>query len=118
MRTLIAIFVLLIQSLAFASTLTCTYDTAGRLVNVNYGGNTNVAFSFDNNGNLLSQSSFVSGNANLAISQFAAPTPVVAGKPLQFTVTVFNNSSSTASTVKLTNALPANATYLSNSVSQ
>src|SRR4051812_27697657 len=118
MRTLIAILVLLVQSLAFASTLTCSYDTAGRLVSVNYGGNTNSTFSYDNNGNLLSESSFVSANADLAITTSATPTPVVVSKPVQYTVTVFNNRSVTASTVKLTNTLPANVTLLSNSVTQ
>lgn len=118
MRALITILILLVQSLAFGSVLNCTYDTAGRLVNVNYGGNTNSALSYDNNGNLLSQSSFVSANANLAITTSATPIPVVTNKPLRYTVTVFNSSSATASTVKLTNALPANITLLSNSVTQ
>jgi uncharacterized repeat protein (TIGR01451 family) len=118
MRLLIAILFLFVQSLASASTLTCSYDSGGRLVNVNFGGSTNSSFTFDNNGNLLSQSTFVSGNPNLAISQSATPAPVVAGKPLKLTVTVFNNSSVTAGTVKLTNTLPANVIYLSNSVTQ
>jgi uncharacterized repeat protein (TIGR01451 family) len=118
MRTLIAILFMLLQSLAFGSTWICTYDTAGRLVNVNYGGNTNSAFSYDNNGNLLSLSSFVSANPDLAIATSATPRPVVVSKPLQYTVTVFNNSFAPASTVKLTNTLPANVTLLSNSVTQ
>jgi uncharacterized repeat protein (TIGR01451 family) len=118
MRTFIAILFLLVQSLAYGSTLTLDYDAAGRLVNVNCGGNTNVTFSYDNNGNLLSLSSFVSANPDLAITESATPAPVLVGKPLQFTVTVFNNSSAAANTIKLTNTLPVNATFLSNSVSQ
>jgi len=96
-----------------ASTLNYTYDAAGRLVNINYGGNTNIVFSYDDNGNLLSQSSFVSANPDLAVAQAAIPSPVVAGVSLHYFVTVFNNSSNSAAGVVVTNSLPPNAAFLS-----
>jgi uncharacterized repeat protein (TIGR01451 family) len=117
MRTLIFILALLVENLVSASTLTCSYDDAGRLVNVNYGGNTNTAFSYDNNGNFLGQSSFVSANPDLAIAQTAAPDPVAVGTVLQYTVTVFNSSTASATGVKLTNTLPANVTFVTNAIS-
>jgi uncharacterized repeat protein (TIGR01451 family) len=118
MRTLFILLFLFAHSVTYGSTLTLSYDTAGRLVNINAGGNTNIALSYDNNGNLLSLSSFVSGNPDLAITQSANPSPVLVNKPLTFTVTVFNNSTTAATTTKLTNTMPANVTFLSNSVSQ
>src|ERR1051325_2652126 len=117
-RTLMLIFVLLIEALASASTLTFSYDQAGRLVNLNYGGNTNTTFDYDNNGNFLGQSTFVSGNPELSIAQAAAPDPVAVGTLLRYTVTVFNDSSATASNVVVTNIMPANITFLSNSVTR
>jgi uncharacterized repeat protein (TIGR01451 family) len=116
MRTLTLILVLLVESLVSASTLNFNYDAAGRLVSVNYGGSTNTAFSYDNNGNLLSQSTFVSANPDLAIAQAAAPASVMVGTLLQYAVTVFNNSTSSATTVKLTNTLPANVTFVTSAV--
>jgi uncharacterized repeat protein (TIGR01451 family) len=119
MRTLTSIFgLLLVAGSVFASTLDFSYDAAGRLVNVNYGGNTNTVFSYDNNGNLLNQSTFVSANPDLAIAQSATPSPVAAGVSLQYSVTVFNNSTNLASGVSVTNSLPANATYLSATTTQ
>jgi len=117
MRTLTFILALLMKNLVFASTLTFSYDGAGRLVNENYGGNTNTVFSYDNNGNFLSQATFVSANPDLAIAQTAAPDPVAVGTVLQYTVTVFNNSTASATTVKLTNTLPANVTFITNAIS-
>jgi uncharacterized repeat protein (TIGR01451 family) len=116
MRTLTLILVLLVESLACASTLNFSYDAAGRLVNVNFGGSTNTTCSYDNNGNFLNQSTFVSANPDLAIAQAAAPDPVAVGTLLQYTVTVFNNSTASATMVKLTNTLPANVTFITNSV--
>ena len=116
MRTLILILVLLVENQVSASTLNLSYDLAGRLVNVNFGGSTNTAFSYDNNGNFLNQSAFVSANPDLAIAQAAAPDPVAVGTLLQYAVTVFNNSTSSATNVKLTNTLPASVAFVTNVV--
>jgi len=104
---------LLTADFAAASTLNYTYDAAGRLVNVNYGGSTNTVLSYDDNGNLLSQSTYVSANPDVAIAQTAAPSPAEVGVSLHYVVTVFNNNSNPATGVAVTNSLPSNATLLS-----
>jgi uncharacterized repeat protein (TIGR01451 family) len=118
MRTLALILILLLEGIASASTITLSYDQAGRLVNANFGGNTNTTFNYDNNGNFLGKSSFVSANPDLSIAQSAAPDPVAVGTLLQYNVTVFNNSTVSATNTVLTNIMPANVTYLSNSVTK
>lgn len=99
--------------LARASTLSYTYDAAGRLVSINYGGNTNSVFTYDDNGNLLALATFVSGNPDVSITQKAAPSPAVAGGSLQYVVTVFNNTPVVATGVTVTNSLPSNAAFIS-----
>lgn len=101
-----------------AGVLNYDYDAAGRLVSVAYAGGTNTIFSYDNNGNLASLSTFVSTIADLGIAQSAAPAPVAAGVALNYTVTVFNNSSNSASGVSVSDALPPNATFGSVTASQ
>jgi uncharacterized repeat protein (TIGR01451 family) len=101
-----------------ASTLTYSYDPGGRLVGLNYGGTTNTILSYDNNGNLLGQSTFVSANPDLSVSEVAAPSTVVLGLTVQYAVSVFNNSAASATGVVVTNFLPADGTFISSSASQ
>ena len=117
MKGLILLAVLLC-ALANASTISYTYDPAGRLVGLNYGGDTNTVLSYDNNGNLVAQSTFVSANPDLSISQLATPASVVVGLTVQYAVTVFNNSLVGATAVNVTNTLPANGTFVSSSATQ
>lgn len=49
---------------ASAETIHYTYDSAGRVVLVDYGGGTNVAYSYDPNGNLLRKGSATVGDAD------------------------------------------------------
>jgi uncharacterized repeat protein (TIGR01451 family) len=116
MRIFISILLLFGNSLVFGSTLTYSYDVAGRLVNLNYGANTNVTLTYDDNGNLLGQSAFVSANPDLAIAQFTTPDPVAVGALLHYTVMVFNNSTASATSVNVTNTLPANVALVTNAV--
>lgn len=53
-------------ALASTSTVSYTYDAAGRLVGVNYGGTSNTAFAYDPNGNLLARTNTVNGFVPLA----------------------------------------------------
>ncbi|HLH52276.1 MAG TPA: DUF11 domain-containing protein [Verrucomicrobiae bacterium] len=117
MRALIALLVLA-ATLTRASTVTYTYDPAGRMVTLNYGGSTNTVLSYDNNGNLVGFSTFVSANPDLSVAQAVTPSVVVVGSTAQYVLTVFNNSSTAATGIALTNSIPANSTYLSSSASQ
>lgn len=49
---------------ARAETIHYTYDSAGRVVLVDYGGGTNVAYSYDANGNLLRKGSATVGDSD------------------------------------------------------
>src|SRR5207244_11181802 len=51
--------------------------------------------------------------ADLAVTKTAAPSPVAAGTNLTYTVTVVNNGPSTSQNVQLTDATPANTTFVS-----
>jgi uncharacterized repeat protein (TIGR01451 family) len=51
--------------------------------------------------------------ADLAVTLGAAPSPGLVGTPLTYTVSLANNGPSPASGITVTNALPANATFLS-----
>jgi uncharacterized repeat protein (TIGR01451 family) len=112
-----ALYAWVLAHSARASVINYKYDPAGRLLNASYNGNTNSVFSYDNNGNLMNQSAFASLNADLGITQVAAPSPVAAGVSLHYTVTVFNNSTNSVS-AGVTDALPPNAAYLSSAATQ
>jgi uncharacterized protein (TIGR03437 family) len=52
----IAAALLLFTSFALASSINYTYDTAGRLVKVDYGNGSTITYSYDKSGNLLARS--------------------------------------------------------------
>ena len=53
------------------------------------------------------------GQADLAITKTGTPNPVLAGNNITYTITVKNNGPASASTVVLTDTLPANTTVVS-----
>jgi large repetitive protein len=55
----------------------------------------------------------VNPNVDLSVTINDNPDPAPAGQPLTYTVTVSNNGQSAATTVILTDTLPANATFVS-----
>jgi uncharacterized repeat protein (TIGR01451 family) len=55
---------------------------------------------------------------DLEINKTASPDPVTAGSNLTYTITVTNKSTSTASSVNITDALPAGTTFVSATPSQ
>ena len=58
----------------------------------------------------------VAVSADLSISTIGTPDPVLAGGNITYTVNVANNGPSTASSVSITDAVPANTTFVSASV--
>ena len=63
----------------------------------------------NNSGSVTSQ---VIAVADVTVSKTDTPDPVQAGTPLTYVITARNNGPSTASTVAVTDTLPANATFL------
>jgi len=53
------------------------------------------------------------GQADLAVTKVGTPNPVLAGNNITYTITVKNNGPASASTVTLTDTLPANTTVVS-----
>jgi uncharacterized repeat protein (TIGR01451 family) len=70
---------------------------------------------FDTNlsDNLATLATTVSALADLSITKNGTPNPVLAGKPLTYTVTVTNNGPSTAVSVKITDTLPNGTSFVS-----
>jgi len=54
-RLLLFCVVLSLGSLSLADVITYTYDEAGRLTRVDYGGGKTVSYNYDKSGNLLSR---------------------------------------------------------------
>ena len=63
--------------------------------------------------NTATQTTTVTGVADLAIALTEAPDPVTAGGTLTYTATVTDNGPSTASTVTVSDTLPAGSTFVS-----
>jgi uncharacterized repeat protein (TIGR01451 family) len=55
----------------------------------------------------------VSPSADLALSMVGAPDPVLVGDPLVYTLTISNGGPATATSVRLTNTLPAGVVFVS-----
>jgi uncharacterized repeat protein (TIGR01451 family) len=70
-------------------------------------------FDTDLSNNLATVATTVSGSADLSITKADSPDPVIAGKPLTYTMTVHNAGPSTAYDVKITDTLPAGTTFVS-----
>lgn len=67
----------------------------------------------DRTNNSASVTSTVNALVDITAAKTATPSPVRAGTPLTYVVTVRNNGPSTAQTVALTDTLPANAAFVS-----
>src|SRR5262249_28884759 len=57
-------------------------------------------------------------STDLAISQTDAPDPATVGQPLTYTITITNNGPDPATSVVMTDTLPAGATFVSATASQ
>jgi len=66
----------------------------------------------NNSGSVANGGSMVTAIADVTVAKAAAPSPVQAGTPLTYTLTVSNAGPSTAATVVATDALPSNAAFL------
>jgi uncharacterized repeat protein (TIGR01451 family) len=88
-------------TVAPGSTITQTDSVSSSTVDPNSGNNSATV-------NLL-----VAGSADLSVTNAASPVPVLAGSNITYTQVVNNAGPSTATTVTLTETLPANTTALS-----
>ncbi|MET9268561.1 hypothetical protein [Kribbella sp. NPDC003557] len=59
----------------------------------------------------------LTASADLAITKTAQPTPVQAGRPVTYTLTITNNGPSAAQSVKVTDPVPAPLRYVSSTTS-
>lgn len=66
----------------------------------------------DNSDNRISVSTTVSASADLRVTKSDSPDPVLAGTLLTWTITATNDGPSTATSVLLTDTLPAGVTYV------
>ena len=113
----LALMLLWHATAAPAGTLTYTHDTVGRVVSLTYSG-TNVSYNYDSAGNLLTRSSTSSANTDLAVTQATTPDSPTLGTPFALTLTVANLSAVSATSVQLTDTLPASFVYVSAVASQ
>ncbi|WP_237744919.1 DUF7507 domain-containing protein [Kribbella catacumbae] len=60
----------------------------------------------------------ITASADLAVTKTASPVPVIAGRPVTYTLKVTNSGPSAAREVVVTDPVPAPLTYASSSVSQ
>ncbi|EAP97743.1 putative membrane protein [Janibacter sp. HTCC2649] len=67
----------------------------------------------DMSGNTATVSTSVSASADLSVTKVDTPDPVLAGRTVTWTVDVRNNGPSTATQVKLVDALPDEVTFVS-----
>ncbi|HET9945183.1 MAG TPA: DUF11 domain-containing protein, partial [Actinomycetes bacterium] len=67
----------------------------------------------DNDDVRASVSTTVEGSADLSVTKVASPSPVIAGNPLTYTITVRNDGPSTATGVQITDTIPAGTTFVS-----
>jgi uncharacterized repeat protein (TIGR01451 family) len=108
--------------------ITCSLGNilSGQNVKVTLSVNTTVNGSFTNQvsvgsvthdqapgNNSASATTTVLPSADLSVSKVGAPTPVYAGYPLTYTITVLNNGPSSAASVILTDTLPAGVVFVS-----
>ena len=61
----------------------------------------------------FSQTRAITGTADLSVVKTASPNPVTVGSNITYTITVTNNGPDTASSVTLTDNLPATTTFVS-----
>jgi uncharacterized repeat protein (TIGR01451 family) len=74
-----------------------------------------TAHEFDPNtaNNTAAQSTMVNAAADLAITNTATPDPVITGEQLTYTLSIINNGPGIASSVVVTDNLPASTTFVS-----
>ena len=61
----------------------------------------------------FSQARAITGTADLSVVKLASPNPVIVGSNITYTITVANNGPDTASSVTVTDNLPATTTFVS-----
>ncbi|HEX5731410.1 MAG TPA: BACON domain-containing carbohydrate-binding protein [Blastocatellia bacterium] len=61
----------------------------------------------------FSQTRAITGSADLSVVKLASPNPVTVGSNITYTITVANNGPDTASSVTVTDNLPATTTFVS-----
>ena len=83
------------------ATVTNSATAAGSTTDPNAGNNTAIA------------ASMVSTQADLSVTKTDSPDPVVAGSNITYTVSLVNNGPSDGQTVTVTDAVPANTTFVS-----
>jgi uncharacterized repeat protein (TIGR01451 family) len=100
-------------------TITATYQVnagtaAGTIISDTVTGSTTSSdTNSSNNTATVNIGVAVTGDADLSLTNAGTPTPVDAGQDITFAQTVTNNGPSSASTVTLTETLPANTTFVS-----
>lgn len=102
---------------ASAAVITYGYDGAGRLVGVGYG-TTNASHHYDHSGSLLRVSAFATAGADLALNQSAAPAAPTLGAPFHLILTVANLGPTPATSVQLSDTLPAGLNFIAAASSQ
>lgn len=93
--------VTIIVSPAAVGTITLKSTATGDIIDTNPGNNTNITTTVT-----------VNPAADIGVSISATPNPVAAGQLLTYVITVVNNGPSVATTVTLTDTLPAGLTNL------
>lgn len=92
---------------AFAGKIHYTYDAAGRLVAEDYGTGNVASYTYDDNGNLLTNATFIATNADVRIPSISSSTTGAnAGEAVTYTINVNNNGPHPATGVTLTDPLP------------
>jgi uncharacterized repeat protein (TIGR01451 family) len=100
-------------------TITAVYQVnagtaAGTIISDTVTGNTSTNDSnLSNNTATVTIGVAVAGEADLSVTDTGTPSPVTAGQNITFAQTVANAGPASASTVKLTETLPANTTFVS-----
>ena len=102
-----------ITNTAEVSSLSLGAVTGGPAVDVTAAGLDTV--DPDTSNNVASQPTMVIAEADLVIAKSDAPDPVIAGQSLTYAITVTNNGPSDATGVVVTDTLPAEVSYVSDS---
>jgi uncharacterized repeat protein (TIGR01451 family) len=102
-------------------TVDFTYDAAGRVVGVDYGGGQVVTYAYDKRGNLLRETGHPPKEhptADVAVAKSASSSPVMAGSNITYTIEVANHGPDPATGVTVSDALPGVALSVAESFSQ
>ncbi|MFO1501699.1 MAG: hypothetical protein U1G07_25530 [Verrucomicrobiota bacterium] len=91
---------------ALASVVDCTYDAAGRLVEMRYDSLTNLVHHYDSSGGIRQIAAYTSGTADLAVHVGFIPAEPVAGAPFKIRIVAANLSGVAANQVRVESDLP------------